>query len=132
MCICMSGLPWYKCDPVAFNNGMVGLTLSQRGVYATVINCIYAKGAPVKDDALYFSALLACDRKEWIAARKVLIALGRLSLAVVDGVPCLSDSRAEAEIGAYQAWIAKKRRGGLASVKARGIKSRNHLKLVDD
>lgn len=116
----MIGLPWFKCDPVALNDGYAGLTLSQRGAYSTILNCIYAQGGPVRDNAGYFSAVLGCSRQEWAAIRRVLTKLGKLHAVVIDQAHYLTNPRAEREIAEYRIWIEKSRRGGQASARARG------------
>lgn len=125
----MSGSPWFKCDPVAFNDGMIGLTMAQRGAYATVLNCIYIQGGPVRDNPGYFSALLGCEPKDWASARKVLVGRGKLVVVTLDERPHLFNLRAGQEIAEYREWIEKSRRGGLASARARG--HRPPLKIVE-
>lgn len=95
----MSGLPWYKCDPARFNDGMVGLSRSERGVYVTIINAIYIEGAPVKDDPVYWCAIFRCNEASWAKDRAALIAKGKLfSAPTMHGEPGLMNRRAEDEL----------------------------------
>lgn len=94
----MTGLPWFKCYPRDFNDGMMGLTMEERGAYVTILNCIYQRGTPVHDDALYFRAMLQCSGKTWAKVRASLIFKGRLFEVCVNGKPCLMDERAAVEI----------------------------------
>lgn len=94
----MTGLPWFKCYPRDFNDGMMGLTMEERGAYVTILNCIYQRGTPVHDDPLYFRAMLQCSGKAWSRVRASLIVKGRLFEVNVNGKPCLMDERAALEI----------------------------------
>lgn len=94
----MTGLPWFKCYPRDFNDGMMGLTMEERGAYVTILNCIYARGGPVHDDPLYFRAMLQCSGKAWSKVRAALIVKGRLFEVNLNGKPCLMDERAAEEI----------------------------------
>lgn len=94
----MSGLPWYKCFPRDFNDGMVGLTLEERGAYVTILNVIYAKGAPIDDDPGYFKALLCCSAKTWTKVRAALVVKRKLFEVVFNAQPCLMNRRAASEI----------------------------------
>ena len=126
------GLPWYKCDPRDLNDGYAGLTLAERGAYNTIINRIYIEGGPIPDVALYLCSFLGCGVAEWSAVRRRLLKLDKLRVVMIDLAPHLTNQRCEREIAAYQEIAAKRRRGGLASVRARGLKPRNPLKVVDD
>lgn len=95
----MSGLPWYKCFPRDFNDGMVGLSLEERGAYITILNVIYARGAPIQDDAGYFKALLCCSSKAWTKIRASLIVKRKLFEVNFNGELCLMNRRAADEIG---------------------------------
>lgn len=94
----MTGLPWFKCYPRDFNDGMMGLTMEERGAYVTILNCIYQRGTPVHDDPLYFRAMLQCSGKAWSKVRASLIVKGRLFEVCLNGKPCLMDERAAVEI----------------------------------
>jgi uncharacterized protein YdaU (DUF1376 family) len=94
----MTGLPWFKCYPRDFNDGMMTLTMEERGAYVTILNCIYQRGGPVGDDPLYFRAMLQCSGKAWSKVRAALIVKGRLFEVSLNGKPCLMDERAAEEI----------------------------------
>lgn len=94
----MSGLPWYRCFPRDFNEGMIGLTLEERGAYTTIVNLIYSRGGPVPDEAGYFRALLCCSAKTWTKVRAALIVKRKLFEVNYNGDPCLMNRRAADEI----------------------------------
>ena len=94
----MNGLPWFKCFPRDFNEGMIGLSLEERGAYITVLNLIYQRGGPVPDDAPYFRALLSCTPKTWAKIRAALIARGKLFEVNFNGADSLMNRRAADEL----------------------------------
>lgn len=128
----MKGLAWFKCDPVAFNDGMMGLTAAERGAYVTILNCIYAQGGPCPDRGAFFGTVLMITNAEWRKIRARLLAARKLQLVTLEGVQCLTNTRAEREIAAYESTVVKRvragRRGGLARAAAAG----KHLKVVED
>lgn len=96
----MSGRPWYKCYPRDLNEGMIGLTMEERGVYVTLLNLIYAKGGPVDDDPSYFRMVFCCSLKQWNKVRAALILKKKIFAVTVNGEACLMNRRAAAEIAA--------------------------------
>lgn len=94
----MSGLPWFKCYPRDFREGMTGLTVDERGAYATVLMLIYERGAPVPDDATWLAAQLWVSVKAWNKIRASLIVKRRLFAVNVNGVDSLMDERAANEL----------------------------------
>lgn len=94
----MSGLPWFKCYPRDFNDGLSRLTLEERGAYITIINHIYIRGTPVEDDPTFWRATLLCSGKTWAKIRAALIVKRRLYAVDYNGVPCLMDERCAKEI----------------------------------
>lgn len=115
----MSGLPWYRCYPRDFNDGMVGLTLEERGAYVTILNVIYAKGAPIDDDPGYFRALLCCSARTWTKVRAALIVKRKLFEVPYNAQPCLMNRRAATEIAVseekFEKFSEAGRRGGRKS-----------------
>jgi hypothetical protein len=95
----MSGLPWYRCDPAKFNDGMIGLTRSERGVYVTVINAIYIEGGPVRDDPVYWGHVFGCPQSAWLKDRASLVAKGKLyECPTAHGEPGLMNRKARSEL----------------------------------
>lgn len=116
----MSGLPWFKCYPRDFNDGMVGLTLDERGAYATVLFAIYAKGGPIEDEPGYFRALLCCSPKAWVKVRASLIVKRKLYEVSVNGLPCLMNRRAAEVIAERRAEHRKFAEAGARGGKKQG------------
>lgn len=94
--------PWYKCFPRDFNEGMVGLTLEERGAYITIINLIYSRSGPIPEDEWWLTSQLGCTTRAWAKVRAALIMKGKLYTVEVDGKPHLMNARADAEINVRQ------------------------------
>ena len=69
---------WYKRDPDAALNGMVGLNLEQRGAYNTIIDLFYSRDGDVPDDDDFICNHLKCNRQRWRRLRTELMELGKL------------------------------------------------------
>ena len=122
----MSGLPWFKCYPRDFNDGMMGLTLEERGAYVTILNVIYARGGPIDDDPSYFRALLCCAPKSWLKIRASLIVKRKLFEVSVNGIPSLMNARAAVEIEENQEMRRKfSERGAKGGQKSQAILKEN-------
>jgi len=94
----MSGMSWFKCYPRDFNDGMIGLTLEERGAYVSILNVIYARGGPIPDDASYFRALLCVSGKGWSKVRAALVVKRKIYEVSIDGFPHLMNERAAKEL----------------------------------
>lgn len=117
----MSGLPWYKCYPGRFNDGMFGLSPAERGAYVTVLNCIYIEGGPVKDDDGYWSHVLGIPKAGWLKLRGSLLAKGKLfQTANDDGILALMNRTAAEEITHQREYkSAQAERGSKGGAKSR-------------
>lgn len=89
---------WYRCFPRDFNEGMVGLTLEERGAYITVLNLIYARNAPIPEDVWWITSQLGCTKRAWVKIRAALILKGKIYAVNLNGVDCLMNGRAASEI----------------------------------
>lgn len=94
----MTGLPWFKCYPREFNEGMERLTLEERGAYVTLLNLIYAQGGPIADEAWWITNKLGCTKRTWVKLRAALIIKGKLFALNFNGEDCLMNERAAEEI----------------------------------
>ena len=65
--------PWYKRYPADFIDGTVGLSLEEKGAYSLILDLIYARGAPIKDDARYLAGVCNISLRKWAAIRDRLI-----------------------------------------------------------
>ena len=86
-------MKWYKHDPAAFLEGVIGLTPEERGFYITVIDLLYARDGFNVTDVLVCSAT-ACWPIRWQRVKARLVACGKLK--EVDGA--ISVERALNEI----------------------------------
>jgi uncharacterized protein YdaU (DUF1376 family) len=111
----VTGLPWFKCNPRDFREGMVGLTRGERGSYATVVYLIYERAAPIEDDDAMLAQYIGCSVREWRKDREVLLRRGKLYEITVNMVPCLMNKRAAAEIQAQSDRHEKHASGGRKS-----------------
>lgn len=94
----MTALPWFKCYPRDFREGMVGLTPEERGAYATVLMLVYERGHPIPDDDAWIAGHLWCSVRTWKKIRAALIVKRRLFAINVNGVDSLMDERAAQEL----------------------------------
>lgn len=126
-----AGPSWYAHYPRDFLDGTAALSLAERGAYITFLDCLYAEGRPLRDDR-GLAMLLRCSQSEWSAARKALLKAKKIHEVIFEGDRCLTNKRAERELVAYDALVAKRRRAAQDSLKARGLRPAKYLKLVED
>ena len=114
---------WHSRYHRAALDGMLTLSLEARGAYNTVLDLIYAKGAPVADDARWLAGWMGCSVKKWLPIRELLIARGKLVVVEVAGQPCLMNARAAQELEESEQRRRKAadsgRKGGRSSADAR-------------
>lgn len=108
----MSGLPWFKCDPRALREGMIGLTREERGTYITLLTLMYERGGPVPDLEAWMCGHLWCSADEWKKDRAALILKGKLTRMKVGGKAHLFNKRAEEELSDQAELRAKLSAGG--------------------
>jgi uncharacterized protein YdaU (DUF1376 family) len=90
--------PWFKCYPRDFNEGMVGLTLEERGAYITLLNLIYARGGPIPEDPWWITSQLGCTSRMWVKVRASLLVKRKIYALEIEGEPYLMNTRAAEEI----------------------------------
>jgi hypothetical protein len=125
-------MPWFKCAPEGLLEDFVGLSDTECRVYMTILCRIYIEGGPVRDDPDYWAPKLGLTIREWRACRKNIVKRGRLRALDIELVPHLTNLDAEGQLAGYASIVAKRRRAAGASLNARGLKARKHLKLVED
>lgn len=97
-------MKWYKHDPTAFLEGVIGLTAEERGFYITVIDLLYARdGHDVRDELV--CQAMACNPRTWRVIKRRLIACGKVR--EVDGEltanrveRVLNEARMKGQLGA--------------------------------
>lgn len=129
----MGQIKWYKRDPDAALNGMMELTLEQRGAYNTVLDLIYTRDGNLTDDDRFIAGWLRVDVRVWKRIKQHLIDVGKLYIS--DGL--LRNSRADVEVLSALHRVGSARDAGKASGRARSYKSEyqspqnNHLARTD-
>lgn len=79
-------------------DGMLMLTLEERGAYNTLLDLIYSRGGPVPDDERFLAGWMGCSVKKWRIIRATLLVKGKLEPAEHLGQPALINARAAAEL----------------------------------
>lgn len=69
---------FYRRDPLAALNGMIGLTLEERAVYNTVIDLLYSTWRPIEDDRKFIANWCGCAVQRLNPIMDRLIAKERL------------------------------------------------------
>jgi hypothetical protein len=114
---------WHSRYHRAALDGMLTLGLEARGAYNTVLDLIYAKGAPVADDPRWLAGWMGCSVKKWLPIRAQLIARGKLVVVEHQGQACLTNPRAMRELDEADLRRRKAadsgRKGGMISADAR-------------
>lgn len=91
----MTDRPWYKRYPSDALNGMVGLTLEQKGAYNVVLDLIYDRDGPIPDEERWLAGHCGCSVRKWKSIRDTLLALGKIEL--IDGLIDQKRARKERE-----------------------------------
>ncbi len=70
-------MKWYRHDPAAFLEGVIGLDFEERGAYITLIDLLYARdGKDVTDDLVCKAA--ACRPQVWRRIKSKLVDKGKV------------------------------------------------------
>lgn len=90
----MSRRPYYKRYPSDWLAGVMVLSAEQRGVYDTIIDLLYDRGRPIKDDPKELARICGCSSpRHFRTVRDRLVELGKI--ARVDGT--ITNARFERE-----------------------------------
>lgn len=115
----MGQIKWYKRDPGAALNGMMELTLEERGAYNTVLDLIYSRDGHLPDDDRFISGWLRVDVRVWKRIKCNLIE--RQKLYVENGL--IRNSRADVEVLEALSRVGSARDAGRASARSKAAKS---------
>lgn len=115
----MGQIKWYKRDPSAALNGMMELSLEERGAYNTVLDLIYSRDGNLHDDDRFIAGWLRVDVRIWKRIKSTLIDRKKL---YVDG-DFLRNERADAEVLSALSRVGSARDAGLASARSKASKS---------
>lgn len=75
---------FYRREPMRALEGMIGLTLEERGVYGTIIDLLYTTWRPLEDNRQYIAGWCGCAVQKLNPIVERLVAKGKL-LRVQDG-----------------------------------------------
>ena len=76
----MSSIKWYKRFPSEALQGMMILSLEERGAYNTILDLIYAHDGNLVDDDKFICGWLRCDLRVWKRLKARLVELGKIEL----------------------------------------------------
>lgn len=108
-------LPWHARNHQDALDGMLMLTLEERGAYNTCLDLIYSRQGPIPDDARWLSGWMGVSLRRWATIRASLIVKAKLYEVNVNGTPSLMNQRAAIELE-----NAAKRQRNLAEIGAKG------------
>ena len=74
----MGAIKWYKRSPQDALNGMLMLTLEERGAYNTVLDLIYSHDNNLHDDDRFIAGWMRCDIRVWKRIKIRLVELGKI------------------------------------------------------
>jgi uncharacterized protein YdaU (DUF1376 family) len=114
----MGRIRWYKRDPDAALQGMMVLSLEERGAYNTVLDLIYSNDGSLVDDDRFIAGWLRVDTRVWRRIRKRLLGFQKIYLA--DGL--LRNSRADREVDEAIHRVTSARNAGRISASKRNEK----------
>lgn len=115
----MGQLKWYKRDPGAALNGMMELSLEERGAYNTVLDLIYSRDGNLADDDRFIAGWLRVDVRIWKRIKSSLIERGKLFVS--EGV--IRNERADVEVLAALSRVTSAQDAGRASARSKAAKS---------
>lgn len=95
----MTKRPWYKRYPSNWLSGVMGLSAEERGVYDTIIDLLYDRGAPIPDDDKELARITGCSSiRRYRAVKARLVSLRKVTVA--DGL--VSNPRFERDLPASE------------------------------
>jgi uncharacterized protein YdaU (DUF1376 family) len=94
----VSAFDWHARYHQAALDGMLMLTLEERGAYNTCLDLIYSRRAPIPDDDRWLSGWMGCSLRKWASLRATLIVKGKLAAVDHAGVASLTNGRAAFEL----------------------------------
>jgi uncharacterized protein YdaU (DUF1376 family) len=89
---------WHPREHRAALDGMLMLTLEERGAYNTILDLIYDRGGPVPDDARWLAGWMGVSLKRWATIRASLLVKGKLYETEASDAGALMNERAALEI----------------------------------
>lgn len=100
---------WHPREHRKALDGMLSLTLEERGAYNTCLDLIYDRQGPIPDDMRWLAGWMGVSSKKWGKIRAALIVKGKLFEVNLNGTPSLMNQRAAIELE-NQSKLARKLR----------------------
>jgi uncharacterized protein YdaU (DUF1376 family) len=120
----MGRLTWYKRYPLNALEGMMELSLEERGAYNTVLDLIYTHDGRLDDDERFIAGWLRVDVRVWRRIRTRLVELGKLQ---IDDAGSLVNDRATSEVDAALCRaVSASDAGKVSAQKRNAAKSKNN------
>jgi uncharacterized protein YdaU (DUF1376 family) len=94
----LSSFDWHARYHQAALDGMLMLTLEERGAYNTCLDLIYSRRGPIPDDDRWLAGWMGCSLRKWASLRATLIVKGKLMTVEHNGTPSLTNVRAALEL----------------------------------
>jgi uncharacterized protein YdaU (DUF1376 family) len=89
---------WHARHHQAALDGMLSLTLEERGAYNTLLDLIYSRAGPIPDDERWLAGWMGCSVKKWRLLRSTLLVKGKIHETDHAGQAALMNARAVLEI----------------------------------
>ncbi len=122
-----AGLPWFKFFPSDFMGGVVDLSASERGVYITLLCCIYDHGGSIPRDDDRLSRRCGLPKFGFVRALTALIEVGK----IVQEDGCLSNPRAKIVLSERENLSFTRRKGAQITNNKKATKSTQQLTPTD-
>jgi uncharacterized protein YdaU (DUF1376 family) len=113
----MSAFDWHPRYHRDALDGMLMLTLEERGAYNTILDLIYDRGGPIPDDPRWLSGWTGVSLRKWEKLRAALIVKGKIQAYTMPDGDVLTNVRAVFEIETQ----TKKPKRSLTSAQKRQI-----------
>lgn len=127
----MSAFGWHPREHRAALDGMLMLTLEERGAYNTILDLIYDRGGPIPDDARWLAGWMGVSARRWAVIRASLIVKAKIYAVNLNGVDCLMNERAAKEIENQSEISRKSRETGAKGGRKRAENAANFNKNND-
>jgi hypothetical protein len=89
---------WHPREHRKALDGMLMLTLEERGAYNTCLDLIYDREGPIPDDARWLAGWMGVSVRKWASIRSALIVKAKLFEVSLNGIPSLMGDRSCEEI----------------------------------
>lgn len=94
----MSAFDWHPRYHRDALDGMLMLTLEERGAFNTILDLFYDRGAAIPDDPRWLAGWMGVSVRKWQSLRAALIVKGKIEILTTPEGDVISNSRAVFEI----------------------------------